>query len=52
MRRTESVKLACLSCDHRHTVTHPSVVCSLRAHVCGVPKHIPIVPTHHQESGW
>src|SRR5213593_1963845 len=39
MRRAESVKLACLSCDRRHTVTRPSVVCSLMTHVCGVPKH-------------
>src|SRR2546428_907204 len=45
MRRTESVKLACLSCDRRHAVTRPSVVCSLMTDVCGVPKHIPIMRT-------
>src|SRR6266568_4821176 len=43
---TESVKLACLSCDRRH-VTRPSVVCSLMTDVCGVPKHIPIMRTRH-----
>ena len=47
MRRTESVKLACLSCDRRHAVTRPSVVCSLMTDVCGVPKHIPIMRTRH-----
>ncbi len=36
MRRTESVKLACLSCDRRH-VTRPAVVRSLMTDVCGVP---------------
>ena len=47
MRRTESVKLACLSCDRRHAVTRPSMVCSLMTDVCGVPKHIPIMRTRH-----
>src|SRR6266704_2110442 len=47
MRRTESVKLACLSCDRRHAVTRPSVVCSLMTHVCGLPRHIPIMRTRH-----
>src|SRR2546421_1587528 len=40
-------QVACLSCDRRHAVTRPSVVCSLMAHVCGVPKHIPIMRTRH-----
>src|SRR3989442_2973238 len=47
MRRTESVKLACLLCDRRPAVTRPSVVCSLMTDVCGLPRHIPIMGTRH-----